>query len=116
MSFLDMARQRIAMAVKANESAPEPDDNELKFRKGMAIVLKNLDKVDEKVVRELMTVLLDNLERRFSGRQPEQQTEPEQPAANTQRGPKTPDISTYFTGPANKPGNSKAPDFNSYFD
>ena len=38
MSFLDMARQRIAMAVKANESAPEPDTAELNFKKGMVLV------------------------------------------------------------------------------
>lgn len=112
MSFLDKARQRIAMAVKANESAPEPDDAELKFRKGMALVLENIDKVDEKLLQEMMVVLMDNLERRFGGKQPAEQ----QPATNTRHGPKTPDISTYFNGPVNKPGNSKAPDFNSYFD
>ncbi|HDP6951085.1 TPA: hypothetical protein P6383_004978 [Escherichia coli] len=115
MSFLDMARQRIAMAAKAKESA-EPDDAERKFRKGMAMVLESLDKADEKVVQELMTVLLDNLERRFAGKQQEQQAEPEQPAANAQRGPKTPDLDTYFSTPVNKPGGSKTPDFNSYFD
>lgn len=38
MSFLDMARQRIAMAVKANESAPEPDTAEqLQKRDGACI-------------------------------------------------------------------------------
>lgn len=116
MSFLDEAKRRIALAVKANESAPEPDDAELKFRKGMAMVLENLDKANEKVVQELMTVLLDQLERRFSGKQPEQPEE-QQPAANAQRGPKTPDLESYFSTPANKPGSgSKIPDFNSYFD
>lgn len=114
MSFLDMARQRIAMAARAKESAP--DDAERKFRKGMAMVLESLDKADEKVVQELMTVLLDNLERRFAGKQQEQQAEPEQPAANAQRGPKTPDLESYFSAPTNKPGGSKIPDFNSYFD
>ncbi|EFO2426768.1 hypothetical protein DRR57_00815 [Escherichia coli] len=114
MSFLDMARQRIAMAAKAKESA-EPDDAERKFRKGMAMVLESLDKADEKVVQELMSVLLDNLERRFAGKQPEQPEE-QQPAANAQRGPKTPDLDTYFSTPVNKPGDSKTPDFNSYFD
>ncbi|EEU9677331.1 hypothetical protein CMR73_001593 [Escherichia coli] len=113
MSFLDMARQRIAMAVKANESAPEPNDAELKFRKGMAMVLESLDKTDQKVVQDLMTVLLDNLERRFGSKQP---AEEQQPATNKQRGPETPDISTYFNGPVNNPGNSKTPDFNNYFD
>ncbi|WP_345759912.1 hypothetical protein [Escherichia coli] len=112
MSFLDMARQRIAMAAKAKESA-EPDDAELKFRKGMAMVLESLDKADEKVVRELMTVLMDQLERRFG--EPEQQAE-QQVATNTQRGPKTPDLESYFSTPANKPGSSKIPDFNSYFE
>lgn len=116
MSFLDEAKRRIALAVKANESAPEPDAAELKFRKGMAMVLESLDKADEKVVQELMTVLLDNLERRFAGKQQEQQAEPEQPAANAQRGPKTPDLESYFSAPTNKPGGSKTPDFNSYFD
>ncbi|WP_097431339.1 hypothetical protein [Escherichia coli] len=111
MSFLDEAKRRIALAVKANESAPEPDDAELKFRKGMAMVLESLDKADEKVVQELMTVLLDQLERRFSGKQPAEQ----QPATNAQHGPKTPDINSYFTRPANKPGNSKAPDIDNYF-
>lgn len=114
MSFLDMARQRIAMAAKAKESA-EPDDAERKFRRGMAMVLESLDKADEKVVQELMTVLLDNLERRFAGKEPEQPEE-QQPAANAQRGPKTPDLDSYFSTPASKPGGSKIPDINSYFD
>lgn len=109
MSFLDMARQRIAMAVKANESA-EPDDAERKFRKGMAMVLESLDKADEKVVQELMTVLLDNLERRFSGKKQEEQ----QPATNTQRGPKTPDLESYFE-PTRKT-DTRTPDIGSYFD
>ncbi|EFI0580033.1 hypothetical protein ABJ684_001244 [Escherichia coli] len=112
MNFLDEAKRRIALAVKANESAPEPDSKERAFRKGMAAVLENIDAVDEKLVQEMMVVLMDQLERRFGGKQPAEQ----QPATNTRHGPKTPDISTYFTGPANKPGNSKAPDFNSYFD
>ncbi|EFE3317952.1 hypothetical protein KOI90_18015 [Escherichia coli] len=113
MSFLDMARQRIAMAAKKNESAP--DDAELKFRKGMAMVLESLDKADEKVVQELMTVLLDNLERRFAGKQPEQQAEPEQPATNTQRGPKTPDLESYFSTPTRQT-DTRTPDVSSYFD
>ncbi|QKV14220.1 hypothetical protein HPE43_10285 [Escherichia coli] len=111
MSFLDMARQRIAMAVKANESAPEPDTAELNFKKGMVLVLKNIDKVDEKLLQEMMVVLMDNLERRFGGKQPAEQ----QPVTNTRHGPETPDINTYFTEPANKHGNSKAPNINSYF-
>ena len=114
MSFLDMARQRIAMAAKAKESA-EPDDAERKFRKGMAAVLENIDAVPGELVQEMMTVLLDQLERRFAGKQPEQPEE-KQPAANAQRGPKTPDLESYFSAPANKPGSSKIPDFNSYFD
>lgn len=114
-SFLDMARQRIGMAAKANESAPEPDDAELKFRKGMAMLLESLDKVDSKLVQEMMVVLMDQLERRFGSKQPEEPA-PEQPAANAQRGPKTPDLDTYFSTPVNKPGGSKTPDFNSYFD
>lgn len=114
MSFLDMARQRIAMAAKAKESA-EPDDAERKFRKGMAMVLESLDKADEKVVQELMTVLLDNLERRFAGKQQEQQAEPEQPAANAQRGPKTPDLDSYFSTPTRKT-DTRTPDIGSYFD
>ncbi|HBC1691927.1 TPA: hypothetical protein IB149_002962 [Escherichia coli] len=111
MSFLDMARQRIAMAVKVNESAPEPDDAELKFRKGMALVLESLDKADEKVVQELMTVLLDNLERRFAGKQQAEQ----QVSANTQRGPKTPDLESYFSTPTRKI-DTRTPDIGSYFD
>ena len=114
MSFLDMARQRIAMAAKAKESA-EPDDAELKFRKGMAMVLENLNKVDSKLVQEMMVVLMDQLERRFGGKQQEQPEE-QQPAANAQRWPKTPDLESYFSAPANKPGGSKIPDINSYFD
>ncbi|MEF7311371.1 hypothetical protein U9472_23550 [Escherichia coli] len=114
MSFLDMARQRIAMAAKVKESA-EPDDAERKFRKGMAAVLENIDAVPGELVQEMMTVLLDQLERRFAGKQPEQPEE-KQPAANAQRGPKTPDLESYFSTPANKPGSSKIPDFNSYFD
>lgn len=110
MDFLSEARRRISMAIKASEAAPEPDDAELKFKKGMALVLENIDKVDEKLLQEMMVVLMDQLERRLG--QPAEQ----QPATNTRHGPETPDISTYFTGPANKPGNSKAPDFNSYFD
>ena len=112
MSFLDEAKRRIALAIQASESAPEPDDAELKFRKGMAFVLENIDKVDEKLVQEMMVVLMDQLERRFGGKQPVEQ----QPATNAQHGPKTPDINSYFTRPANKPGNSKAPDIGSYFD
>ncbi|EFD0530636.1 hypothetical protein F0D83_01565 [Escherichia coli] len=111
MSFLDMARQRIAMAVKANES--EPDDAERKFRKGMAMVLESLDKADEKVVQELMTVLLDNLERRFAAKQPEQPEE-QQPAANAQRGPKTPDLESYFSAPTRKT-DTRTPDIDGYF-
>ncbi|EGO3715824.1 hypothetical protein IS754_004565 [Escherichia coli] len=117
MSFLDMARQRIAMAVKANESVPEPDSKERAFRKGMAAVLENIDAVDEKLVQEMMVVLMDQLERRFGGKQQEQPEE-QQPAANAQRGSKiTPDLESYFSTPANKPGSgSKIPDFNSYFE
>lgn len=114
MSFLDMARQRIAMAVKANESAAEPDDAELKFKKGMALVLENIDKVDEKLLQEMMVVLMDNLERRFGGKQPEQQAEPEQPAANRQNGPKTPDLESYFE-PTRKT-DARTPDIGSYFE
>ncbi|ENU3084439.1 hypothetical protein ACE4MI_003873 [Escherichia coli] len=113
MSFLDMARQRIAMAAKAKESA-EPDDAERKFRRGMAMVLESLDKADEKVVQELMTVLLDNLERRFAGKEPEQPEE-QQPAANAQRGPKTPDLESYFSTPTRKT-DARTPDIGSYFD
>ncbi|HCK2693099.1 hypothetical protein [Escherichia coli] len=112
MSFLDEARRRIALAAKAKESA-EPDDAERKFRKGMAMVLESLDKADEKVVQELMSVLLDNLERRFAGKQPEQPEE-QQPAANAQRGPKTPDLESYFE-PTRKT-DARTPDIGSYFD
>ncbi|HEC3157057.1 TPA: hypothetical protein R2S37_003220 [Escherichia coli] len=115
MSFLDEAKRRIQLAAKAKESAPEPDAAELKFRKGMAMVLESLDKADEKLVQEMMVVLMDQLERRFAGKQQEQPEE-QQPAANAQRGPKTPDLESYFSAPANKPGSSKIPDFNSYFD
>ena len=114
MSFLDMARQRIAMAVKANESAAEPDDAELKFRKGMAMVLESLDKADEKLVQEMMLVLMDQLDRRFGGKQPEQPEE-KQPAANAQRGPKTPDLESYFSTPTRKT-DPRTPDIGSYFD
>lgn len=114
MSFLDMARQRIAMAVKANESAPEPDDAEIKFRKGMAMVLESLPEADEKVVQELMTVLMDQLERRFGGKQQEQPEE-QQPAANAQRGPKTPDLDSYFSTPTRTP-NTRTPNIDSYFE
>ena len=113
MSFLDMARQRIAMAAKAKESA-EPDDAERKFRKGMAAVLENIDAVPGELVQEMMTVLLDQLERRFAGKQPEQPEE-KQPAANAQRGPKTPDLESYFSTPARKT-DTRTPDIGSYFD
>lgn len=113
MSFLDEAKRRIQLAVKANESA-EPDDAERKFRKGMAMVLESLDKADEKVVQELMTVLLDNLERRFAAKPPEQPEE-QQPAANAQRGPKTPDLDSYFSAPTRKT-DTRTPDIGSYFD
>ncbi|EQB9287299.1 hypothetical protein ACYYJI_004620 [Escherichia coli] len=114
MSFLDEAKRRIALAVKANESAPEPDDAELKFRKGMAMVLESLDKADEKLVQEMMVVLMDQLERRFAGKQPEQPEE-QQPAANAQRGPKTPDLESYFSTPTRK-SDTRTPDIGSYFD
>lgn len=114
MSFLDEAKRRIALAVKANESAPEPDAAELKFRKGMAMVLESLDKADEKLVQEMMLVLMDQLERRFAGKQPEQPEE-QQPAANAQRGPKTPDLESYFSTPTRKT-DTRTPDINSYFD
>lgn len=113
MSFLDMARQRIAMAVKTNESA-EPDDAERKFRKGMAMVLESLDKADQKLVQEMMVVLMDQLERRFGSKQPEQPEE-QQPAANAQRGPKTPDLESYFSTPTRKT-DTRTPDIGSYFD
>ena len=114
MSFLDEAKRRIALAVKANESAPEPDAAELKFRKGMAMVLESLDKADEKLVQEMMIVLMDQLERRFAGKQPEQPEE-QQPAANAQRGPKTPDLESYFSMPTRKT-DTRTPDIGSYFD
>lgn len=114
MSFLDEAKRRIALAVKANESAPEPDAAELKFRKGMAMVLESLDKADEKLIQEMMVVLMDQLERRFGGKQQEQ-TEEQQPAANAQRGPKTPDLETYFSTPIRKT-DTRTPDIGSYFD
>lgn len=114
MSFLDEAKRRIALAVKANESAPEPDAAELKFRKGMAMVLESLDKADEKLVQEMMIVLMDQLERRFAGKQPEQPEE-KQPAANAQRGPKTPDLESYFSTPTRKT-DTRTPDIGSYFD
>ena len=114
MSFLDEAKRRIALAVKANESAPEPDSKERAFRKGMAAVLENIDAVDEKLVREMMVVLMDNLERRFGGKQPEQQAEPEQPAANRQSGPKTPDLNSYFSEPTRKT-DTRTPDIDNYF-
>ncbi|MEY6542524.1 hypothetical protein ACA647_10965 [Escherichia coli] len=110
MSFLDMARQRIGMSVKANGSAAEPDDAELKFKKGMALVLENIDKVDEKLLQEMMFVLMDQLERRFGGKRQE-----EQPAANAQRGPKTPDLESYFSTPTRKTY-AGTPDIGSYFD
>ncbi|QMM45494.1 hypothetical protein HVX09_21885 [Escherichia coli] len=113
MNFLDEAKRRIGLAVKANESAPEPDSKELAFRKGMAAVLQNIDAVDEKLVREMMVALMDQLERRFGGKQPEE-PEPEQPAANTQRGPKTPDLNSYFSEPTRKT-DTRTPDINSYF-
>lgn len=113
MSFLDEAKRRIALAVKANESAPEPDSKERAFRKGMAAVLENIDAVDEKLVQEMMVVLMDQLERRF-GKQPEQQAEPEQPAANRQSGPKTPDLESYFE-PTRKT-DARTPDIGSYFE
>lgn len=114
MSFLDEAKRRIALAVKANESVPEPDAAELKFRKGMAMVLESLDKADEKLVQEMMVVLMDQLERRFAGKQPEQPEE-KQPAANAQRGPKTPDLESYFSTPTRKT-DTRTPDIGSYFD
>ena len=113
MSFLDEAKRRIALAVKANESA-EPDDAERQFRKGMAAVLENIDAVDEKLVQEMMVVLMDQLERRFAGKQPEQPEE-KQPAANAQRGPKTPDLESYFSTPTRKT-DTRTPDIGSYFD
>lgn len=114
MNFLDEAKRRIALAVKANESAPEPDAAELKFRKGMAMVLESLDKVDSKLVQEMMVVLMDQLERRFAGKQQEQPEE-QQPAANAQRGPKTPDLESYFSTPTRKT-DTRTPDIESYFE
>ncbi|HBI9917942.1 TPA: hypothetical protein LAP78_004616 [Escherichia coli] len=113
MSFLDMARQRIAMAAKAKESA-EPDDAERKFRKGMSAILETIDAVDEKLVQEMMVVLMDQLERRFGTKQPEEPEE-QQPAANAQRGPKTPDLDFYFSAPTRKT-DTRTPDIGSYFD
>ncbi|MGP4403728.1 hypothetical protein ACSSLV_22115 [Escherichia coli] len=114
MSFLDEAKRRIALAGKM-KSAQEPDDAERKFRKGMGMVLANLDKADSKLVQEMMLVLMDQLERRFAGKQQEQQAEPEQPAANAQRGPKTPDLESYFSTPTRKT-DTRTPDIGSYFD
>lgn len=107
MSFLDEAKRRIQLAIKANESAPEPDDSELKFRKGMALVLESLDKADEKLVQEMMVVLMDNLERRFGGKQPAEQ----QPVTNAR---KTPDLESYFE-PTRKT-DTRTPDIGSYFE
>lgn len=113
MSFLDEAKRRIALAGKA-KSAQEPDSKERAFRKGMAAVLENLDAVDEKLVQEMMVVLMDQLERRFGGKQQEQPEE--QPAANAQRsGPKTPDLESYFSTPTRKT-DTRTPDIGSYFD
>ncbi len=80
----------------------------------MAAVLENIDAVDEKLVQEMMVVLMDNLERRFGGKQPEQQAEPEQPAANRQSGPKTPDLNSYFSEPTRKT-DTRTPDIDNYF-
>ncbi|WP_053275000.1 hypothetical protein [Escherichia coli] len=113
MSFLDEAKRRIALAGKA-KSAQEPDSKERAFRKGMAAVLENIDAVDEKLVQEMMVVLMDQLERRFGGKQPEEQAE-QQPAANAQRGPKTPDLESYFSTPTRKT-DARTPDIGSYFD
>lgn len=113
MSFLDEAKRRIALAGKA-KSAREPDSKERAFRKGMAAVLENIDAVDEKLVQEMMVVLMDQLERRFGGKQQEQ-TEEQQPAANAQRrGPKTPDLESYFE-PTRKT-DTRTPDIESYFE
>lgn len=113
MSFLDEAKRRIALAGKA-KSAQEPDSKERAFRKGMAAVLENIDAVDEKLVQEMMVVLMDQLERRFGGKQQEQ-TEEQQPAANAQRsGPKTPDLESYFE-PTRKT-DTRTPDIGSYFE
>ncbi|EGQ2066364.1 TPA: hypothetical protein RHW64_000543 [Escherichia coli] len=114
MNFLDEAKRRIALAGKA-KSAQEPDSKERAFRKGMAAVLENIDAVDEKLVQEMMVVLMDQLERRFGGKQQEQ-TEEQQPAANAQRsGPKTPDLESYFSTPTRKI-DTRTPDIGSYFD
>ena len=113
MSVLDEAKRRIAMAGKA-KSAQEPDSKERAFRKGMAAVLENIDAVDEKLVQEMMVVLMDQLERRFGGKQQEQPEE-QQPAANAQRWPKTPDLESYFSTPTRKT-DTRTPDIGSYFD
>ncbi|HBE6896992.1 TPA: hypothetical protein KMM07_004501 [Escherichia coli] len=113
MSFLDEAKRRIALAAKAKESA-EPDDAERKFRRGMSAILETIDAVDEKLVQEMMVVLMDQLERRFGSKQPEEPA-PEQPAANAQRGPKTPDLDSYFSAPTRKT-DTRTPDIGSYFD
>ncbi len=113
MSFLDEAKRRIALAGKA-KAAQEPDSKERAFRKGMAAVLENLDAVDEKLLQEMMVVLMDQLERRFGSKQPEEPA-PEQPAANAQRGPKTPDLESYFSTPTRKT-DTRTPDIGSYFD
>ena len=113
MSFLDEAKRRIALAGKA-KAAQEPDSLERAFRKGMAAVLENLDAVDEKLLQEMMVVLMDQLERRFGSKQPEEPA-PEQPAANALRGPKTPDLSYYFSTTTRKT-DTRTPDINSYFD
>ncbi|EEQ4812823.1 hypothetical protein HI353_001748 [Escherichia coli] len=113
MSFLDEAKRRIALAGKA-KSAQEPDSKERAFRKGMAAVLENIDAVDERLVQEMMVVLMDQLERRFGGKQQEQPEE-QQPAANAQRGPKTPDLESYFSTPTRKTY-AGTPDIGSYFD
>lgn len=113
MSFLDEAKRRIALAGKA-KAAQEPDSKERAFRKGMAAVLENIDAVDEKLVQEMMVVLMDQLERRFGSKQPEEPA-PEQPAANAQRGPKTPDLESYFSTPTRKT-DTRIPDIGSYFD
>ncbi|HFZ5878751.1 TPA: hypothetical protein ACILGS_004553 [Escherichia coli] len=113
MSFLDEAKRRIALAGKA-KAAQEPDSKERAFRKGMAAVLENLDAVDEKLLQEMMVVLMDQLERRFGSKQPEQPEE-QQPAANAQRGPKTPDLESYFSTPTRKT-DTRTPDIGSYFD
>ncbi len=114
MSFLDEAKRRIALAGKA-KAAQEPDSKERAFRKGMAAVLENIDAVDEKLVKKMMLVLMDQLEHRFAGKQQEQPEE-QQPAANAQRsGPKTPDLESYFSTPTRKT-DTRTPDIGSYFD